>query len=142
MLLAGYYLKSLRSQQSTRKDLFCIIGIFSYLATFASMKIKKYIATVLATYMFALMLLPCNDNCDIQHHEMQTIFKSVQDHHEADNDICSPFCFCSCCATAITIHNFPTFGFIPQLSIQNFSILELAFVSNANASIWQPPKIN
>jgi hypothetical protein len=92
--------------------------------------------------MFALMLLPCNDTCNSLQHETPTTVQAAQNHHQEDNDICSPFCFCSCCATAMTIHNFPTFGFTPHLTVQDFSMLELAFVSNAKASIWQPPKLS
>jgi len=105
-------------------------------------KFKNYIAALLATYMFALMLMPCNDTCNSHQHDTPTTIQTAQDHHQEESDICSPFCFCSCCATSMTVQHFPTYDFIPRLSVQDFSLLELAFISNAHASIWQPPKIS
>ncbi|MFM2048423.1 MAG: hypothetical protein RI955_971 [Bacteroidota bacterium] len=105
------------------------------------MKIKNYIATLLATYLFALMLLPCNNTCCLDEHETPTTTQATQNHHETDTDICSPFCFCSCCATAIiALHN-PDFNFVPHYSLQTFSLLEQVFLSKKHSAIWQPPKL-
>jgi hypothetical protein len=103
---------------------------------------KRYIAAIMATYMFALMILPCNDVCNSYKPDTLTTFQTTQDQHQEEKDICSPFCFCSCCAMAIAFIHFPAFSFFPQYSIQDFSLLELAFNSNTQATIWQPPKIS
>jgi len=105
-------------------------------------KIKNYIAGLLAVYMLALLSMPCNDNWNSQQHETPTTFEAAQDHHQEENDLCSPFCFCACCATSITIVAFPNLSIVPQLSIEKFSVFTPSFVSEVNASIWQPPKIS
>jgi hypothetical protein len=106
------------------------------------MKIKNYIATLLVIYMIALMLLPCSDACSSHQHNIPSNVQTAQDYHQADEDVCSPFCFCSCCATPMTIYHLQTFGFIPHLTVQDFSTIELAFICNAEATIWQPPKLS
>lgn len=109
--------------------------------TFAGMKIKHYITMILATYIFALMVLPCNDACNSAELTEIAIEHAAQTNHQNDNDVCSPFCFCSCCATAMTELHVPGYSYMPYISAKGFSPLSQSYFSQDIASIWQPPKI-
>ena len=106
------------------------------------MKLKNYIAALLSVYMITLILLPCNDTCNSHDQITPTTIQAAQDHHQADNDFCSPFCFCSCCATAMTAIHFPVFNTIPSVSVKDFTTFHQSFLSMEDSSIWQPPKFS
>jgi len=101
--------------------------------------IKRIIAGLLAAYMLLLLALPCHDNC-----KEKSCANTVEQSNNApqnETDICSPFCFCACCATSAIVH--------PQsdCSVLNFTVNTIFFDSRPNFiseyiySIWQPPKI-
>ena len=104
-------------------------------------KFKNYITLLLATYLFALMVLPCNDSCSSDGDKKTKTFDTAQEHHDEDKDVCSPFCFCSCCAAAMITFQFKDFNFIPTYFLRYFSALEHVFFPKVNCSIWQPPKL-
>jgi len=105
-------------------------------------KIKNYIARLLVVYILALLFMPCSDNCGTKQHQTSSTYGAAQDHHQEENDQCSPFCFCTCCATSITIVAFPNLNIVLQQTIEKSSTLTPTFVSEVNSSIWQPPKIS
>ncbi len=88
------------------------------------------------------MLLPCNDTCNSHQNNTPTSIQQAQDHHQEDNDICSPFCFCSCCATAMTTLYIPTFNVALQSSKQEFTTFYPQFFTEEYSFIWQPPKLS
>jgi hypothetical protein len=105
-------------------------------------KWRKYIAVFLAAYMLVLLCMPCKDNCNTSQHKTPSTYAAAQDHHHEENDQCSPFCFCACCATSITVVAFPKLEISLQINIEKFSVYTSSFVSEVNSSIWQPPKID
>ncbi|MBK5285430.1 MAG: hypothetical protein JJE25_08490 [Bacteroidia bacterium] len=102
---------------------------------------RKIIAGLLAVHMLTLVLMPCNDSCDSQQHQTATIVQGAQEHHEQDNDICSPFCTCSCCSSLITLaYQTELKTFVP-VAANAFSGFDKFFNSVFSADCWQPPRI-
>jgi len=84
--------------------------------------------------------MPCNDVHDGAKNQITTV-NQAQDHHESDNDICSPFCICSCCQGFVALTSFPDVAISSFAVSSNFSFYTEKFFSSAAASIWQPPKL-
>lgn len=122
----------------------CCIRI---IPTFAvQMKIALHIFTF---YIFALSLFPCGDEgggiveITYQFLEVEHIDSSDHQEHSKDcgDDTCSPFCICSCCASALDAPaKLPCLtNSIPLLAktIPSFLRNEVSFAFIH--SIWQPP---
>ena len=103
---------------------------------------SKIISGLLALYMLALVFMPCKDTCDSQQHHTITTVQSAQEHHEAENDICSPFCTCNCCASFVVIVNVATISTFFQSAVKDFPDYETPFYPTLPADHWQPPKLS
>jgi len=101
---------------------------------------KKIFCISMVMYLLALIMLPCNDACEGQHHQAPLVFNQAQDHHQEDQDICSPLCGCSCCSAQIIVQsNFFIQNTDPVRQEKFVAHLPLS-VSELHYSIWQPPK--
>jgi len=102
--------------------------------------------------MLALSLVPCGDGggglvalvnhfSDVEHS-----IESDHDQHSNDcgDDLCSPFCICNCCSTAIDSPPKLPFWIKVSTPLPNSSpsyfYNEISF--SFNQSIWQPPKFS
>ncbi|MFZ7169629.1 MAG: DUF6660 family protein [Bacteroidota bacterium] len=118
----------------------CLFRNFHY---FYPVNISRRIFSFLfVSYLVAIMLMPCNDICNNHQYEAPISVQSASEHHEMDNNICSPFCFCSCCSTAMNILYLPNISLQVQPALQDFVLFDQKFFSIDNSSIWQPPKIS
>lgn len=107
---------------------------------------RLFIVYILGIHILALSIMPCSD----AYNECQnntTTQEALQSHnHKNDqNDICSPFCICTCCSSIVN----PKFTSLsirsPKFSIAStikFPIQDFSLISNYYGNIWQPPKIN
>jgi len=99
----------------------------------------------MAFYILVLSVVPCSDVHNVCN-DKSTKKELTQnhDHKQDQDDNCSPFCTCACCAASVIAVDFkpfklkkPTaFSISQKVSIRNFS-----FLSNFYGNIWQPPKI-
>jgi len=74
----------------------------------------------------------------------ETTAKSAGHSHETSEDLCSPFCVCSCCGVQILNFAQPVaFAFrIALPSIQTpIPSYKSTFISGYFGSVWQPPQI-
>jgi len=98
----------------------------------------RHIAFILSIYVLVLTAIPCIDLHDAS---FGSAHQSEQHQHENEGDHCSPFCTCSCCATAVIIQDIPvqpnSFAFIEK----QYSFYCSGFYDGPEANIWQPPKI-
>jgi len=61
--------------------------------------------------------------------------------HQHGGEACTPFCFCSCCATSII--QIPIAKFQAQKTngpLEKFPFLSAFYQSNVFSNIWQPPR--
>lgn len=113
--------------------------LHSLILKFAFMKL---VALLLATYILALNLSPCedgsfnDDSCNSE--QVQGI---DTDHNHGDFDLCSPFCTCHCC------HVHATYSNLADLSIVSNDIATDIFLhfdslgKDIPNSILQPPRV-
>ncbi|WP_317125040.1 DUF6660 family protein [Epilithonimonas vandammei] len=90
--------------------------------------------------------MPCTDACGMNiDNTTKSEFTRTNEGQKSSNDVCSPFCSCTCCHTIVnfTFQSFkinetkPSFG-----KQQKFPLWAFNFISNYHGNIWQPPKIN
>ncbi len=91
-------------------------------------------------YLLVLQIMPCNDSCSSEIHEFTLSIEQAQDHHEHEGNLCTPFCFCTCCATPVIIYQ------IVNVKVENSNNISYSEYIQPNLShfshaIWQPPKI-
>ena len=105
----------------------------------------KMVHIIIAFYIVFLDLRPCDDvnTClDEQRAGISISVTDTHDHNSAEQDLCSPFCVCSCCASHLQIRYSAV---ISSNLCACPSPQPLLYLSNAlpttGQSIWQPPKV-
>jgi len=97
-----------------------------------------------ATFILLLSCLPCADISALPHIKAKTTWTSSVDQHSnhADEDACTPFCSCACCATHSVVHA-PLY--VPLAAVTYANRHALFYTSNEATkilrAIWQPPKL-
>ncbi len=105
----------------------------------------RFFAYIFSFYLLAIFALPCNDG----YNDCKTtsaVIAADDDHsHKTDhNDICSPFCTCSCCSTAagFSYHSLKIKEAKPGLfKTQKIPLRNFSLTSDYYGNIWQPPKL-
>ena len=103
----------------------------------------KLIALILSFYIFALTAIPCIDKAhDNAVHKTEISQNTTNHHHDQETDHCTPFCTCVCCATSVIQQEYSIYFIEFYFLQEQKDIYEFSFVSNHQASIWQPPKLS
>lgn len=106
----------------------------------------KIFVILFSIYFLALSVMPCTDACGMNtSNTSKSKLSSASNNQTKGDDICSPFCSCATCHTAVnfTFQTFKISETKPNLSkIQKFPFHNLNFISNYHGNIWQPPKTN
>ncbi|MFV0573641.1 MAG: DUF6660 family protein [Xanthomarina gelatinilytica] len=102
----------------------------------------KVLTLILSIYIFALNLVPCEDN-GISNNEVKTeITQALDNDHQHENtDLCSPFCQCHCCHIHVIQFNVVDYSLsnitVPTQVFSHFDGLEKDF----NTTLLQPPQV-
>ena len=101
----------------------------------------KYLAFILAIYIFALNLAPCAD-FDVPNDAKTEFLQAIDDNHQhQDSDLCSPFCICQCCHINATYFQIADLKLdIPYISTQDFFYLN-GSEKDFTTSVLQPPQV-
>ncbi|MFZ6011664.1 MAG: DUF6660 family protein [Bacteroidota bacterium] len=105
----------------------------------------KVIRFIFALYVLFLAVYPCSDsNTCVDEQKAGVALIASDDHAHTSNeqDSCTPFCICSCCAAHIQLHKAADISF--ALLIHNTQLTTLYQekpLLNTSNSIWQPPRI-
>ncbi|WPR71215.1 DUF6660 family protein [Flavobacterium sp. NG2] len=106
----------------------------------------KMLNIIFSIYLVVLSCLPCADKlADSLAHQAEIHSTTDAEHsHDVDNDLCSPFCVCSCCG----FHTLTYVAVVPTLVTVLFEEIKSSHSfytsiasSNFFGSIWQPPQI-
>ena len=113
------------------------------------MKMAIHIFTI---YMLALARVPCGDSgsgiMEIVNHFFGFEHQDYSDHEQhsntCDDDLCSPFCICSCCASTV---DYPVklpflIKSLPSIPEAIPSFVPNIIFSSFYTSIWQPPRFS
>jgi hypothetical protein len=106
----------------------------------------KFITVILSIYIFVLSAIPCVDIASESVVHPKTALSSEKGNkpYDKENDLCSPFCICSCCGQ-VTLNYSATIIYDFHIQFEEIkssnSIYTSALHSNFYGSIWQPPQI-
>ncbi len=100
----------------------------------------KIISFIFSFYFFTLAIIPCCDETECNELEQTTIAQS-QDHstHQHENEICSPFCICSCCGGITIITETVSTG-TEIVTTELQAVSSNSKLLSVYLAIWQPPK--
>ncbi|HEX8016016.1 MAG TPA: DUF6660 family protein [Flavobacterium sp.] len=106
----------------------------------------KLTNTILSIVILILSCMPCADMGinSFAHTKSELVSKQDNHSHEKENDLCSPFCICSCCGSQMASYSRPmAIDFpIPFKDIETqLPTYQSIFTSNFYGSIWQPPQL-
>lgn len=97
-------------------------------------------------YVLMLAVYPCADQKTCVDEQRTGTVANMEmgdhNHSESETDLCSPFCFCSCCAASIRL----TIGVVVPNNYRHNTIHTIPYtdrplLSNSHA-IWQPPRLS
>ncbi|WP_374163800.1 DUF6660 family protein [Arcticibacter sp. MXS-1] len=103
----------------------------------------KYICFILVLLITALSVIPCSDKPFSVEEKLSVTSKTEKaDQHQAEHeDLCSPFCQCSCCNTSTLVSAPISLAVLLNLVQHKHSGILPEKVLNSAASIWQPPQL-
>jgi hypothetical protein len=110
--------------------------------TFVPEITMKVLNGILIFYVLVLLALPCLDvpkDVAAVHTE---ISHGAHSHNHDGDDLCSPFCACSCCVSPIVSPDYVVQISTFQLCRDYNSSYTSTYVSSLFAAIWLPPKIS
>ena len=83
--------------------------------------------------------MPCGDKDDCNEIKHEQTSQTGNNNH--DDEICTPFCVCSCCATHFVMKDFmPALNQVATINTV-YPVLKEPKTSSAILPIWQPPKL-
>ncbi|MEO6253431.1 MAG: DUF6660 family protein [Ferruginibacter sp.] len=101
----------------------------------------KFLFFLLSFFMIYLSCMPCGDSreCNVKT-EIKMAATDNHDHDSHDQEACTPFCSCACCAVSVNFQQ-AFYTKYQALNFQSFNFLNNAGLPSYNLhSIWQPPK--
>ncbi len=103
----------------------------------------KFMAFFVAFLVPVLSFLPCSDYAEHggKCNKKSSLTVTAQQHGEpGDNDGCSPFCHCACCASIAYQQVTNSFS-LSDLFIKNTSCIYMpADIIHVASEVWQPPR--
>lgn len=102
----------------------------------------KVIRLLFALYILAIAVYPCGDvDTCVDEQKVGIAVVEHENHSTTEQDACSPFCICSCCASHVQIRGIATLRMTNAIHNTTISTLyiEKPFLENGH-SIWQPPR--
>lgn len=84
--------------------------------------------------------MPCMDGDDCKEEKLEQN-ALIQHEEETSEELCSPFCICSCCSTPLLINIAQIFQ--NHISAKNtlYSVPIIPKICAAIIPIWQPPEL-
>ncbi len=100
--------------------------------------LKKAFYILFCFYFISLAVVPCGDKDDCNEIIHNETSQNTGDHQD---ESCTPFCVCSCCATHFVVIPFQEIG--TQIAEINsiYTVQPESKISSAIIAIWQPPKL-
>lgn len=102
----------------------------------------KVLALILSIYIFALNLVPCEDNA-IPDNEVKTEISQAldNDHQHQGADLCSPFCQCHCCHIHVTHFNVVDYSLSNTIISTQLFYCSEGLEKDFNTNLLQPPQV-
>ncbi|HRG02361.1 MAG TPA: hypothetical protein PKZ75_14680 [Bacteroidia bacterium] len=99
---------------------------------------KKAFYILFCFYFISLAVMPCGDKDDCNELKHEQTSQNSGDHQD---EVCTPFCVCSCCATHFVVKPFQSIQ--TQIAVINtvYTVHPESETSTAVIPVWQPPKL-
>jgi hypothetical protein len=102
----------------------------------------KFFSILLTLYTLSLSLMPCADGYACSDEVAESAQAACTEHSdEEEEDFCSPFCVCACCAQSVWAPYLVYETKVIASPQQGFAY-ELPDFASQIQSIWQPPKLS
>jgi len=117
-------------------------SLYGFIVYIRTVKAARFI---FALYIVFMTVYPCNDqNTCADERKAGVAFVDTANHNHTseEQDFCTPFCICSCCAAHVQLTSLfnQEFSIFAHNTKQRFLYFERS-VSNTSHSVWQPPKV-
>ena len=101
----------------------------------------KIIALLLSTMILSMAMHPCGDDMNSDPQEVTVdVFNSSGDELPGQDDDCTPFCFCQCCRTTITVPvAIKAVSFHSNIAGREDMLYTFFYDFNHPDMIWHPP---
>ncbi|TDO20824.1 DUF6660 family protein [Pedobacter duraquae] len=103
----------------------------------------KLFTIILGIYFILVAIVPCQDNDGVL--PTDSLETSVNiDHSRSDEtgqDVCPPFCNCSCCSTPRTIPAQQVLIVFSKILVRRFAQPTIPSTQKQILAIWQPPQL-
>ena len=100
----------------------------------------KFIAFIMAVLVLTLSCLPCSDVGATSEMSKPEV-RDYQSNETQHNDLCSPFCHCTCCAGFSVNHFIALIATIPQYKSKIQAAYLPSNILDVALPIWQPPQL-
>jgi len=103
----------------------------------------KIIAFIMAFLVLALNVIPCADtvNAANESKSKMVVAKSNSQKSDPQQDDCSPFCSCTCCAGFSVNHSVASIAAIISYEERYQTAYLPADIIEISLPIWQPPQL-
>jgi hypothetical protein len=101
----------------------------------------KYLAIIFSVYMTFLSLMPCQDKDDKLTNMVTTTISKDKACEQTGQEVCPPFCTCSCCSTARQLTSNPVLAVFTKAVVRIYPAYAIPAVQKQVIKIWQPPQI-
>lgn len=107
----------------------------------------KFWSSLIAIMILVLSCMPCSDaGASVSarsHTSTSADTKHPGGHEEEHQDLCSPFCQCSCCslAYALPLPPAPEPAGVPVFRNKAFALLTQQYPAGIALPVWQPPQL-
>lgn len=104
----------------------------------------KFVFFIMGVFLLYLSCLPCGDSTECNSKaEVKISVANNHQEHQHKSEACSPFCSCSCCAASAFYSPFSKVH-VNKIEFQSekYPLYNVSFSTEADNSIWQPPKLS
>ena len=95
---------------------------------------------IFALYILTLAVMPCADDA-VDENSPEVVVEPLAGHQV--QDLCAPFCICSCCASHIQLSYVAEIDcLLNSYDTQFITPYPMNVAIGRTSSIWQPPKVS
>ena len=103
--------------------------------------VVKFFAFIMAVIVLIQSCMPCTDCFAMKPGNDRAVITSSHGHQGTQDDWCSPFCLCSCCAGfAFTAYSVPLIIPVSAVCVRHSAFYHSS-IRSVSLPVWQPPQL-
>jgi hypothetical protein len=110
---------------------------------FFNFELMRAVSFILSIVTFCLAVCPCGDRYEWADDSASEMVATIDHQHSSgEQDACTPFCICTCCATHVQLPiDFDLTTLNPEHNTPVITAYLEKSLSSEALSIWQPPRL-